>query len=261
MRKLAFLAMCLSLSACGFEIVDTGYRGIQTRFGEVVGEPLPEGLHFYNPFTSDIIEYGVRQETWSTKSAIFTQDNQRVDVSFSVTYNPDPKVVTSLYRDFGRENDLVIKVIQPVVLGSIQNAIGKVVADELNQKKDFVRNQALKDLKSNLEARHVSVTDLQLTDVDFEDSYEKAAEEKVVAVQNAQKAKNETVTIEERAKQVIKTAEADARAMQIKSQALQQNKGLIEYEAIQKWDGKLPQYQFGNSTPFINLDGVKRSPQ
>lgn len=258
MKNILLVAMALSLSACGFEVVDTGYRGVQTRFGEVVGEPLPEGLHFYNPFTSDIREYGVRQETWTTKSAIFTQDNQRVDVSFSVTYNPDPSVVTSLYKEFGSEEDLVLKVIRPVVLGSIQNAIGKVAADELNQKKDQVTKQALKDLKTNLEARHVDVTDLQLVDVDFEDSYEKAAEEKVVAIQKAQKAKNETVTIEEQAKQTVKTAQAEAEAMRIKSQALQQNKGLIEYEAIQKWDGKLPQYQFGNSTPFINLDSVKR---
>lgn len=42
--------------------------------------------------------------------------------------------------------------------------------------------------------------------------------------------------------------------MEIKSEALSKNKGLTEYEAVQKWDGKLPQYMLGGATPFINLN-------
>lgn len=26
-----------------------------------------------------------------------------------------------------------------------------------------------------------------------------------------------------------------------------------KYEAVQKWDGKMPQYMMGDSIPFINL--------
>ena len=41
--------------------------------------------------------------------------------------------------------------------------------------------------------------------------------------------------------------------MQIRATALTQNKALVEYEAVQKWDGKLPEYLMGGSIPFINL--------
>jgi hypothetical protein len=27
----------------------------------------------------------------------------------------------------------------------------------------------------------------------------------------------------------------------------------VNYEAVQKWDGKLPEYMLGNSVPFIDL--------
>ena len=57
MKKISVIALMFLLSACGMEIVDTGYRGVETRFGAVVGEPLSEGPHFYNPFTSNITEY------------------------------------------------------------------------------------------------------------------------------------------------------------------------------------------------------------
>jgi prohibitin 1 len=256
--KFLVIATALMLSACGFEVVDTGRRGIQTRFGEVVGEPLSEGLHFYNPFTSDIKEFYVRQETWQEKTTIFTKDTQNVVVTFAVTYYPDPKHVTTLFKEIGSEQDLVEKIIKPVSLGSIKDAIGQVIADELVGKREEVTKKALLEVTENLAAKNVLVTDLQFVNLDFDDAYEQAVEQKVVATQKAQKAINDTKRIQEEANQTVATAKADAEAMRIKSQALAQNKGLVEFELAKKWDGKLPVYMFGSSTPLLNLKGVNQ---
>lgn len=258
MRNLIFALIALSLTACGFEVVDPGHRGIETNLGKVVGEPLPEGLHFYNPFTSDIKEFNVRQETWASKTSIFTKDTQRVDVEFAVTYSPDPKMVTKIYLDVGREEALVEKIVKPVVLGSLKDAIGQVIADELVSKRELITKEALKEVRDNLAEKNVFVSDLQFTNLDFDDAYEHAVEEKVVATQKAQKAKNDTVTIQEEAKQTIATAQAEAEAMRIKSAALAQNKGLVEFEIAKKWDGKLPVYMMGNSVPMINFEQLKK---
>lgn len=226
----------LSITACGFEVVDTVYRGIETRFGAVQGEPLLEGLHFYNPFTSSIKEYSVQQEKWSSTTPIFTKDTQRVDVEFAVVYFADPKSVHILYRDVGKLDLLEEKIIKPLFLGSIKDAIGSVIADELVMQRETVTKTAFQEVRDNLKDKNVIVTDLQFTNLDFDDAYEKAVEEKVVAIQSAQKAKNETVRIEEEAKPTVKTAQAEAEAMRIKSQALSQNKGLVEFEIARKWD-------------------------
>lgn len=61
------------------------------------------------------------------------------------------------------------------------------------------------------------------------------------------------LTIHEEAKQKVIQAEAEAKAMAIKSEALSKNKALVEYEAVLKWNGELPQYMMGNSVPFINV--------
>lgn len=258
MKRFFAALTILLLTACGFEIVDPGYRGIETNLGKVVGEPLPEGLHFYNPFTSDIKEFNVRQDTWSNKTSIFTKDTQRVDVEFTVTYAAEPKFVNQIYLDVGREEAMVEKVVKPVVVGSIKDAIGSVIADELVQKREMVTKESLREVQENLKERHIIVTDLQFTNLDFDDGYERAVEQKAVAIQEAQKAKNETVRIEEEAKQTVKTAQADAEAMRIKSQALQQNKGLIELELAKKWDGKLPQMMFGSSVPMIDMKSLTK---
>lgn len=257
MKYLLLAAMVLGLSSCGFEIVDPGYRGIETNLGKVVGQPLEEGLHFYNPFTSDIKEFNVRQDTWSQKTSIFTKDTQRVDVEFTITFAADPKHVTSIYLDYGREEALIEKVIKPVTLGSIKDAIGLVIADELVSKRELVTKNALKEVMDNLAEKHVIVSDLQFTNLDFDDAYEQAVEQKVVATQQAQKAKNETVRIQEEAKQTVATAQAEAEAMKIKSAALAQNKGLVQFEIAKKWDGKLPTMMMGNSIPLLDLKGIK----
>jgi regulator of protease activity HflC (stomatin/prohibitin superfamily) len=254
-KVLALLAFA-SLSACGFQTVDAGHKGIETRFGEVVGKPLDPGLHWYNPFSSGIHTYSVRQEAWSDKTTIFTKDTQKVEVEFTIMFYPDPDAVIDLYKTVGDERALVAKVIKPVVLGSLKDSIGQVIADELVQKRELVTKNAFKVAKDSLKDRHVLVVDLQFTNLNFDDAYERAVEEKVVAIQSAIKAKNKTVQIEEEAKQTVKTAEAEATAMRIKSQALAQNKGLVEFTIAEKWDGKLPVYMFGSTTPLLDLKSL-----
>ena len=83
--------------------------------------------------------------------------------------------------------------------------------------------------------------------------FEKAIESKVTAEQEALKAKNRTVQIQEEAKQKLISAEAEAKSMAIRANALTQNKALVEYEAVQRWDGKLPVYMMGDTIPFVNL--------
>lgn len=256
MKHFLIAFTCIYLTACGFETVDTGRRGVKITFGEVVGEPLPEGLHFYNPFTSDIKEMNVREEKLEGKTSVFTKDTQRADVDYVVTWYPDPKKVHTLFKEIGDSDDIETKVVNPVVLGSMKDSIGQIIADDFVSKREAATNTALNQIRENLKERHIIVTDLQFTNLDYDDGYEKAVEEKVIAIQNAQKAKNQTVQVEEQARQTVLSAKADAEAMKIKSEALAQNKGLVQYEMVKKWDGALPQYMFGNSVPMIDLKSL-----
>lgn len=256
MKKIAILSLLILTSSCGFEVVDTGNRGIETRFGAVVGDPLPEGLWFYNPFTSSIKEISVRDEKFSGKTSIFTKDTQRTDVEFAAIWHIDPKFVSKIYKEVGDLPTIEEKILKPIVLASMKDAIGQVIADELVNKREFVTQAALKTVRGNLEERNIILSDLQLTNLDFDNAYEKAVEEKVVAIQTAQKAKNDTVRVEEQAKQTVLAAKAEAESMKIKSAALAQNKGLVQFEAVQKWDGKLPVNMYGAAPiPFLNLNG------
>lgn len=236
-----------------FTMVDTGYRGIKTRFGKVVEKSLPEGFYFFNPITSKIVEYPIKEQAISQRTIVFTKDTQQTTIDFTFTYYPDPLSVGDTYASVGRRDQLERVVVMPIVLGTLKDTVGKVEADGLVGKRDQIAKESLAAMREEFEGKNVIVTGLQFTNIDFADEYERAVEAKTTATQLALKAKNETITIEEQAKQKIIAAKAEAESMRIRANALTQNKSLVEYEAVQKWDGKLPQYMMGNSVPFINI--------
>ena len=94
---------------------------------------------------------------------------------------------------------------------------------------------------------------MSLNNVEYTDAFERAIEAKVVATQKAEEARNRTAEVQEEAKQKVLAAEAEAKSMAIRSEALSKNQNLVMYEAVQKWDGKLPVNIYGSApTPFIN---------
>ena len=240
-----------ALNSCGFEVIDTGHRGLFVKFGEIQGEPVPEGVYGYNPFSTDMLEIDVRERKLEKSTNCFTKDTQHVGVNFVITFFPDPSKVHLLHKQFGW--DWQEKIIEPVALGSVRDVIGRYVADDLVGKLETAKHDAENELKQKLASRDIFLTRLDVTGIDFDEGYKNAIEAKVIAIQRASEAKNKTVEVEEQAKQAVIAAQAEAKSMTIRSQALSQNKGLVEYEAVQKWDGKLPQYMLGDSTPFIKI--------
>lgn len=250
--KVLFLGVLVSLlCSCGFEVVDTGYRGVKIRFGEVIGESLPEGLYFYNSFTTGIKKMDVREEKITGNTDCYTQDMQMVKVEYAINLYPDATKMHVFYKNLG--NDWREKIIPPVVDGRMKEVVGKYHAVKMVEERAKAISDIKKIVTEDLSSKNVIVKDFVISNLDFHDNFETAVEAKVVAIQNAERAKNETVQIQEQAKQKVIAAEAEAKSMTIRAQALSQNKNLVEYEAVQKWDGKLPEYVLGNSVPFISL--------
>ncbi|WP_408953012.1 SPFH domain-containing protein [Lysobacter sp. Hz 25] len=52
----------------------------------------------------------------------------------------------------------------------------------------------------------------------------------------------------------LEVARADAEAISIKGRAIAENPRVLELEAIQRWDGKLPQVNGSSAVPFINVN-------
>lgn len=250
MKSLLLIAIMLSTVSCGFEIVDTGYRGVKTKFGKVVEAPLGEGLHFYNPLTTDIRELSVREVKQDGKTMAYTKDVQNADIRFSVSYALMPIAVGPTYTEAGYNWEE--KFVPQRVKGSIKAIAGKYEATDLVQRREEARIRIYEILKGKLAEKSIILRGLEITNIDYNDKFEKAVEAKVIATQRAQESKNKTVRIREEKAQAILKAEGVAQAMEIKAKALSKNKDLIELEAVKKWNGVLPQQMFSTgSIPFL----------
>jgi prohibitin 2 len=194
----------------------------------------------------DIRTLRLAQETQS-----YTKDVQQADVTFTLTYSLEPSYAVEMYRTVGA--DWSDKLINQVVLEELKRELGQHEAVTLIATRDQAARAIEAGAKAKLAERHVLVTGLQITNIDYTKQFEDSVEAKVIAQQRAIEEQNRTVQIEQQAKQKVISAEAEAESMRIRAKALESNLRLVEWEAVQKWDGKLPQYQLGGATPFINL--------
>jgi regulator of protease activity HflC (stomatin/prohibitin superfamily) len=247
------LIIVVSVAGCGIKVVDTGHRGIETRFGKVVSESLGEGIYFYNPLTSHIVEMDTRVQRQDGETDTYTRDVQQAAIKYTLNYRLQQNAAHVMYRDIGVEWEQ--RLIPQVVLGTLKEVVGKWDAVDLIANRDKAGQTAFEAIRTNLAERNVEVSRFEITDIAYTHEFENSVEQKVIAQQKAIEEQNRTKQIEEQARQKVLSAEAEAKSIQIRAQALEKNAKLVEWEAVQKWNGVLPQYMLGNgATPFINLN-------
>ena len=217
-----------------FVMVGPGERGIKIRLGEVEPECYGEGLHLIFPFIQKFRTMDVKTQTNTLTTAVYTKDIQQARITYVINYNVQPDKVNKLFQEVGM--DYVSTILTPVVEGTIKDIIGKWNAQDLIANREKATGDILFRLQNQLSDNYINVTDFQMTEINYSDVFERAIESKVTAEQEALKAK---------------------KSMAIRAKALSQNKSLVQYEAVQKWDGKMPQYMLGGSMPFINVTPSK----
>lgn len=252
MLLLALLALpLLTLTGCGVEVVEPGEVGVKKSTGTVEEQPLLPGFYTYNPFLSSITIMDTQLQRFDSKTEVYTKDVQQAAITYTVNYSLKPSSAVSVYVNVGLEWEH--KIIPQVVQASIKNSIGKWNAIDLISNRDKATTEMENYVKSQLDNRGIIITKLELTDISYDPAFEQAVESKVIAVQKAEEAKNKTVQVQEEANQRIIAAKADAEAMSIKTEALSKSQSLVAYEAVLRWDGKLPQYMMGETVPMINI--------
>ncbi|MBV8633151.1 MAG: hypothetical protein JO002_01560, partial [Burkholderiaceae bacterium] len=158
-------------------------------------------------------------------------------------------------------------------------------APELIAKRAQVSMDVNATLKEKLVKYGAQVINIDMRNFAFSDSYMKAINEKVTQEQLRLAAENKAKTVEAEQKSKVAIAEGEANALKakadgeayanlklataqadalrIQNQALQQNKDVLELRRIEvekvkaeKWNGQLPQAIYaGAPIPFLNVSG------
>lgn len=248
-----------------FTIVNEGFIGVKYRFGQIVEDDLTAGLNFKIPFVEEIEQVDIREQIYSTTEDAYTSDTQTVqELKMKLNYSYDKSMLSDIIREVGVSN-VESKLLVQNVSKIAKNEIGKVKAEELVQSRSEVQQRIEDDLKVILADKGIIVQSFAIENLSFDDAFESSIQAKVIAAQDALKMENKTKEKEEEAKQIViaaqaeadsqkLTADAQAYAIEVVQEKLENSPNYIEYLKITNWNGVLPQVMSDGVNPFLVLD-------
>lgn len=257
----AFLAYLVFGSI--FVFVPAGHVGVYYDRGRgVLPTVAGEGLALKLPYWQKIylLDARIQEYTMSVvpdEGALYrddsldapTSDGQQVRVDATVIYRINADKAAEIVQLIGE--DYAGKLIRPFSRSQIRMIISRYTAPAIySEKRQEAEAAMTTELAALLAPKDIVVDKVLLRAVYFSDEYSQAIEQKVVAEQRVKQAEFEAQEATKRAEAKVNEAKGLAEAQNLQKASL--TKEYLQFEAVQRWDGKLPQVT-GGSVPFINL--------
>lgn len=251
---LVVLAIGFALST--FTQVSQSTVGIVTTWGHVETDVLPEGPHFVSP-ASKVHEVFIGLDVAKIEKAqAASKDLQSVHTDLTMNYRVNPAMALALYK-LAPSLEYEALYIQPAMFEVFKSVAAHYTAEQLVTQRQEVSGAILAGLKTKLESYGLNIQDINITNFQFSESFDKAIEAKVTASQRADQSERELAQAGFDAQKVIAKAKGEAEAIAVQAQAVKTSGGAeyLQLQAINRWDGKLPTYMgAGAPLPFINAD-------
>ena len=266
------LILLLVLVSCSVHIVPTGYTGVKTSFGQIQEETIRSGgVNLTIPFVESIHKVNNKQQDKRIEARVWGEASDKTPVYASdviVTYQVLPEKSAWIYANVSDSKNLIG---EELVASAIKATMVELAPGEVTNRtkiEPLVQQKLTQSLTQKYGEGVVFVNKVVINDMDFEEAYNAAIQQKSIAQQNADRQKIENAAAIAKAeadKQVaITNAEAEAQKTVIKAEAqAEANKKiaeslsdtLIEYQKIQKWDGKLSTVT--GSSALVGIDAVE----
>ncbi len=242
-KEKTFSSLILILVVIGFlglqtyHIVPPGHRGISVTLGKVNPNELPEGITFKWPFIQRILDFPIMQLKADGKAPSFSSDLQNISFSYTVMYRVPASQVVKLFQQY--KGEPYATLIEPRVQEVIKQVTALSRAEDLVKNRERVKDDVLAKLRQAV-GDVLQIVDVSLTNIDLSDQLEQAIEQKVVREQEAFAKSFELDKEKKQAEITIVRAEAEAKSVGIKGDALKSAPEVIQLEIAQRWDGKAP---------------------
>ncbi len=237
----AFIILMFLFSINPIVIIGAGERGVV--FSNVTGiedRVLGEGLHFRMPFVENVVPVSVRVQKTDVPAMAASKDQQTVNTHLAVNWHLDAGKVNKIYQQIGDETAVKDRIIIPATNEVMKAATAKKTANEILATREGLKKDVDTLMKQRLLSYNIIVDDVSIVNVEFSAEYNNAVEAKQVAQQEA-----------ERSRYLVEVATNEAESNRIKQSAITDQ--ILQQKALDKWDGKLPQYWGGGALPFIKM--------
>ena len=196
-----------------------------------------------------------------------TEEGLSVNTDIGISYSIDPKRVSLIFQKYRKGIDEITSIY---MRSMVRDAL---VAEASVRSMESIYGRGKSDFIDSVQRRVIAQTEplgiivekiyligelrlppsvISSINAKIESTQKTAQRENEVAQSKAEADKLEQ-TARGEANSKLLLAEAEAKAIKIKGDALSANPKLVELSAVEKWNGVLPQYMMGSSTPFINM--------
>lgn len=257
--------------------ISPGYAGIMyNKNGGIEDEVLGQGWHLVSPMTS-VISYPVSTETAYFNHSegegrksddtllIGTKDGKTVKVDAQLFYHMDRDFLGKIFTKFrGADAEAIAYGYMRQNTQRIMNDISSKysIVDLAGESKPQFNAEVFTALSDFFGKDGIIIEEAGLGRVEPDE----ATKARIQAVTDAQyrekqaeyekevaKAQAEKLLVEVEAKAQAKKIEADATAYYNQKVTESASQDVVQLKWIEKWDGKLPTYSLGESSPLINI--------
>ncbi len=254
-----------------FKMISPGYVGVVVdMLGSskgVEGKELHVGMHWIAPWKS-VYQFPIfeQNDTWEGFHEGFnfqTSEGMAVSADIGITYHLRPDCIPAIFQRYRRGMDEITNIfIRNYIRDAVNKAASKTRIEDLYSGKESFFEDVEKHVREDLSPIGIELSRIYLIGrFHFPETVISALNSKIEAVQRAQQRENELREAEAEAKKQIAKAEGQARCLLLQAESEAKanmllsksvTPELIQWQSIQKWDGKLP-HVTGGSVPFIEV--------
>ncbi len=243
-----------------FNIIQEGFVGISKRLGQSQAI-LPPGFHAKIPFLDSVELLETRVRMIELESQATNADHLEVKLKLTANWHLPISSVAVFYQKYGNAKQYEQRVLIPLLTSVTHGLISQYTISELLEKRHIINELIRSSILKSSQVTPAVLDNVQIEKFHLSEAYQKGIEEKLAQQQVLEterlkankdkiKAQAEYDIVEIKANALIKESKATAKAMLIKGEAkatvikkiiraMQDNRSYIQYEKIQKWDGKL----------------------
>lgn len=180
-----------------------------------------EGWNLKWPLLERAYIFETRTRDRNFPTVTFNRDMQTVNVTLRLLYKPRLEKLSNIYETLGLDYD--DRVLPSIVNEVLKTVIAQYDAVQLLTQREQVSSNIRRTLEQRASHYNILLDDVSITHLNFSKEFEKAIEDKQVAQQEAERAKNLVLKAEQEKKSYIQKAEGEAKAAELIGHAVKQN--------------------------------------
>ena len=239
-----------------FTQVGVGEVGIVKHFGAIdTDHPdvFDPGIHTKVPFRDDVVIFDTRIQKEQVDSSAASKDGVTIHSTITINFHIEAAKAPLILQNIGA--NYKERIIDQQIQQAFKDVTAQYAGLELIQKREEVAIKAKGVLKDKLSPYFIVVDEFTIPNYEFPKEFNDA----ILATQVANQQNLQAKQLQEKARTEAETAliVAQGLANAQKAQATTLTPEYLQLQAINKWNGQLPQYLTPNTPlPFIGAPPV-----